>query len=63
MGRTVKEMKRTLATLMGISRFQQKLLSEDGLENPDDEVLASTPMKLQLVVLDFLSSDPLKTKG
>ena len=59
-GKTVKDMKKTLAALIGISRFRQKLLSEDGLENPDDEVLASTPLKLQLVMLEFLPSDPLE---
>ena len=53
-GKTAKEVKRSLAAQIGISRFRQRFWSEDWSEIQGAVVLASEPMKIQLVVLDFL---------
>ena len=54
-GKTAKEVKRSLAAQVGVSRFRQRLWSEDwSHEIQDDEVFTSDFVKVQLVVLDFL---------
>ena len=55
-GKTAKAVKQALAVQVDASRFRQRLYSEDGSEIPDDEVFPSGPVKLQMVVLDYLSS-------
>ena len=57
-GKTAREVKRTLAAHVGVSRFRQRLFAEDGYrEIQDDEVFGSSPMKVQLVMLEFLPPD------
>ena len=56
-GKTAKAVKQALAVQIGVTRFQQRLFSEDGSEIPDDEVFTSAPVKLQMVVLDFYPDD------
>ena len=54
-GKTAKEVKRSLAAQVGVSRFRQRLWTEDwSHEIQDDEVFTSDLVKVQLVVLDFL---------
>ena len=54
-GKTAKEVKRSLAAQVGVSRFRQRLWTEDWFhEIQDDEVFTSDLVKVQLVVLDFL---------
>ena len=53
-GKTAKEVKQFLATQIGVSRFRQRCLSDDGSkQTEDDEVSVSELVKIQLVVLDF----------
>ena len=56
-GKTAKAVKQALAVQIGVSRFRQRLFSELGPEVLDDEVFASAPVKLQMVVLDFHPAD------
>ena len=57
-GKSAREVKRTLAAHVGVSRFRQRLFAEDGFrEIQDDEVFASIPVKIQLVILEFLPPD------
>jgi hypothetical protein len=57
-GKPAKAVKQALAAKVGISRFKQKFLVEDSFrEIPDDEVFASAPLKVQLVILDFWPQD------
>ena len=56
-GKTAKAVKQALAVQVGVTRFRQRLYSEDGSEIPDDEIFASGPLKLQMVVLDFYPAD------
>ena len=56
-GKTAKTVKQALAVQIGVTRFRQRLFSEHGSEIPDDEVFASAPVKLQMVVLDFYPAD------
>ena len=54
-GKTAKEVKRSVAAQVGVSRFRQRIWSEDWFyEIMDDEVFPSDLVKVQLVVLDFL---------
>ena len=57
--KSVKSVKQCLAAKFGITRFRQELLEEgsDCAEVPDDEVFASTSVKVQLVILDFWPPD------
>ena len=57
-GKTAKAVKQALSVQIGVTRFKQRLFSEDGSEIPDDEVFASAPVKLQMVILDFYPADP-----
>ena len=53
-GKPAKAVKQALATKIGVTRFRQRLFLEgDAVEIPDDEVFASVPSKVQLVVLEF----------
>ena len=53
-GKTGKAVKQALAAKIGITRFRQRLfLENDASEIPDDEVFASVPKKVQLVVMEF----------
>ena len=62
-GQTAKEVKQALAAKVGISRFKQRFFVEDGShEIPDDEVLASPQLKVQLVVLEFWPPDDEETQ-
>ena len=57
-GKTAKEVKRSLAAQVGVTRFRQRLWTDDwSHEIQDDEVFTSDLVKVQLVVLDFLQPD------
>ena len=57
-GKTAREVKRTLAAHVGVSRFRQRLFAEDGYrEIQDDEVFGSGLMQVQLLMLEFLPPD------
>ena len=53
-GKSAKMVKQALAAKVGVTRFRQRLFLEGNAgEISDDEVFASVPEKLQLVVLEF----------
>ena len=53
-GKTAKDLKRYVAAQIGMSRFRQKLWSEDwSHEIPDDEVFTAEEVKMQLVLSEF----------
>eukprot|EP00435_Cladocopium_sp_Y103_P053574 s627_g17.t1 len=56
-GKTAKAVKQALEVQIGVTRFRQRLFSEHGSEVQDDEVFASAPVKLQMVVLGFYPAD------
>ena len=57
-GKTAREVKQTLAANVRVSRFRQRLFTEDGFhEIHDDEVFGSAPVQVQLVMLEFLPPD------
>ena len=57
-GKSAKVVKQALAPKIGVTRFKQRLFLEgDAVEIPDDEVFASAPVKVQLVVLKFCPPD------
>ncbi|CAE7346889.1 ANKRD50 [Symbiodinium natans] len=56
-GQTAMALKQRLSSQMGVSRFRLILLTEDGVAIRHDEVFAATPIKLQLLFLDFLPAD------
>ena len=56
-GKIAKAVKQALAVQIGVTRFKQRLFSEDGSEIPDDEVFTSAPVKIHMVVLDFYPAD------
>eukprot|EP00435_Cladocopium_sp_Y103_P009077 s4455_g2.t1 len=57
-GKSAKAVKQTLAAKIGVTRFRQRFFLEgDAVEIPDDEVFASVPVKVQLVVLEFCPPD------
>eukprot|EP00435_Cladocopium_sp_Y103_P035262 s451_g9.t1 len=52
LGKSVKTVKQSLASRVGFSRFRQRFLSEDGSRRiADEESFASTPVKIQLVIV------------
>lgn len=59
-GKTAKAIKQSVAAQMGVTRFRQRFFLEDGCGIEDDEVLTSEPVKIQLVLLDFL---PARRRG
>ena len=62
-GQTAKAVKKALAAKVGISRFKQRFFGEDDLhEIQDDDVLTPTPLKIQVVVLDFWAPDDEETQ-
>ena len=62
-GKTAREVKQTLAAHVGVSRFRQRLFTEDGFrEIQDDEVFGSAPVQVQLVMLEFLPLDAEKAE-
>ena len=57
-GKTAREVKQTLAANVRVSRFRQRLFTEDGFhEIHDDEAFGSAPVQVQLVILEFLPPD------
>ena len=53
-GKSAKAVKQVLAAKIDVTIFRQRLFSEDGSEIPDDEIFASAPGKLiMIVILDF----------
>ena len=56
-GQSAKTVKQSLAAQIGVTRFRQKLFWEDGSEIQNDEVFTSFPLKIQLLVLEFLPPD------
>ena len=57
-GKSAKVVKQALAPKTGVTRLRQRLFLEgDAVEIPDDEVFASAPVKVQLVVLEFCPPD------
>lgn len=57
-GKSAKVVKQALAPKIGVTRFRQRrFLEGDAVEIPDDEVFASAPVKVQLVVLKFCPPD------
>ena len=57
-GKSAKAVKQALAAKIGATRFRQRLfLDGEAAEISDDEVFASAPVKLQLVVLEFCPPD------
>ena len=69
-GKTAREVKQTLAAHVGVSRFRQRLFTENVsrfrqrlftengfLEIQDHEVFGSSPVQIQLVMLEFLQPD------
>jgi hypothetical protein len=60
--KTVREVKQKLAAHVGVSRFRQRLFTEDGFRQiQDDEVFGSAPVQVQLV-LEFLPPDAVDDK-
>eukprot|EP00438_Fugacium_kawagutii_P002496 Skav209089 [mRNA] locus=scaffold207:834170:836756:- [translate_table: standard] len=56
-GKSVKEVKRMLANEMLVPRFRQRLFVEDGsVELGDYEIVTCVPIKVQLVLLEFVHS-------
>ena len=55
-GKSAREVKNALAGQLGVTRFRQKLLSDDGRLIKDAEVFSGTA-KIQLVKLDFCPPD------
>ena len=57
-GKSAKAVKKSLATYAGVCRFRQRLLVEDGSrEIQDDETFDTSPLKVQLVLLEFCPPD------
>ena len=58
-GKTAREVKRTLAAHVGVSRFRQRLFAEDGFREIQDDVrfLDPAPVQVQLLMLEFLLPD------
>eukprot|EP00435_Cladocopium_sp_Y103_P053087 s631_g16.t3 len=57
-GRPAKAVKQALVAEIGATTFRQRLFLEGGTDEiPDDEVFASVPQKLQLVVSEFCPPD------
>ena len=61
--RQIKAVKQALAAKVGISRFKQRFVAEESFrEIPDDEVFASAPLRVQLVVQEFWPPDAEQTQ-
>ena len=57
-GKTAKEMKRFVASQIGVSRFRLRFLLEDTSKQlQDDEVFGSESVKIRLVVLEWWPTD------
>eukprot|EP00435_Cladocopium_sp_Y103_P045018 s622_g12.t2 len=56
-GKNAKAVKQILSAKVGATRFRQRLYLEGGSAIPDDEVFAPGPLKVYLVVLNFLPLD------
>ena len=57
-GKTAREVKQTLAAHVRVSRFRQRLFTEDGFhEIHEDEAFGLAPVQVQLVMLEFLPPD------
>ena len=52
-GKTGKEVKQFVAAQIGISRFRQRFLVEDGSSEIQDEEILASAAKVQLVLLEF----------
>ena len=52
-GQTAKAVKQVIATKIGVSRFKQRLLVEDGSQDIQDEEFFASGVKPKLVVLEF----------
>ena len=61
-GKSTKAVKQVLAAKIDVTIFRQRLFSEDGSEIPDDEIFASTPGKLMILILDFFHTDAEQTQ-
>ena len=62
-GKSAKDLKQRLSTLIQCSRYRQKLYTEDQQELADDEPMAAmAPMTLRLVMLEFWPSDSEQAK-
>ena len=62
-GKSTKAVKQVLAAKIDVTIFRQRLFSEDGSEIPDDEIFASAPGKLiMIVILDFFHTDAEQTQ-
>eukprot|EP00438_Fugacium_kawagutii_P004443 Skav226757 [mRNA] locus=scaffold2319:36102:37172:+ [translate_table: standard] len=60
-GKAVKEIKQILAAQLGVPRFRQRFLSEDGGSRIEDhDVIAPEAVKIQLVLLEFSPPDALE---
>eukprot|EP00435_Cladocopium_sp_Y103_P064356 s175_g26.t1 len=46
-----------LTRLIDVTIFRQRLFSEDGSAIPDDEILASAPVKIMIVILEYFQTD------
>ena len=57
-GKSARVVKQSLAVQLGIPRFRQRVLVEDGSQEiPDEEVFAAAPGKVLLVLLEFAEAD------
>ena len=61
-GKSAKAVKQVLAAKIDVTIFRQRLFSEDGSEIPDDEIFASAPVMLMIVILDFFQTDAEQTR-
>ena len=57
---SVRALKKFLAHRVHVSRFRQRLLSQDTGELLQDDMILSLPMNIQLVKLEFLPSDDIR---
>eukprot|EP00435_Cladocopium_sp_Y103_P056411 s1173_g19.t1 len=56
-GKSAKTLKQCLATHVGVSRFRQRVFSEDGSRIQNDDVFALAPAKIQLLLVEPLLPD------
>ena len=56
-GKSAKTLKHCLAAHVAVSRFRQRLFSEDGSRIQDDDVFALAPAKIQLLLVEALLPD------
>ena len=55
--KSAKTLKHCLAAHVAVSRFRQRLFSEDGSRIQDDDVFALAPAKIQLLLVEALLPD------